>query len=1185
MSFVHLHTHTEYSLLDGLTKIKELVKRAKELGMPAVAVTDHGTMFGTAEFYLAAKKEGIKPIVGCEVYVAKESRLKKERRQGMNHLILLAKNNTGYKNLCKLVSEAYLTGFYYKPRIDIELLKQYSEGLIGLSACLKGEIAERILNDDYNGAKEAAIRFNEIFGQGNFYLEMQSHDLPEDKIVNPQVLKLARELNIPPVATNDIHYLKKEDSKAHEVLLCIQTNKQLTDPDRMKYKEEKFYMKSREEMEEMFGFCPEALDNTLKIANMCEIELPNSLMLPDFQVPDGHDLNSYLRELASTRLEELIKEGKLDSRYTAKDYRERLEYELGILKEMGFPGYFLITWDFINYAKKNGIPVGPGRGSAAGSLVSYCLGITDVDPMRFDLLFERFLNPERKSMPDVDIDFCKIRREEVINYVKEKYGEEKVAQIITFNKMKGKSAIKDVARVLGYPAEEANRITTKLYPPGLGIDIKKALEESEELKNYKFSNERNKELFKFAERIEGTARHAGVHAAGVIIAPTDITNLAPIYVEPGSKSPVPIVQYDKDHAEGIGLLKMDFLGLKTLSVIDIAINLIMERHGLTREEIRKGFDNYTDQKVFELFRNGDTEGIFQFESAGMQTLLKKMQPDKIEDLIACNAMYRPGPIQSGMLDSYIRRRSGQEKVEYDFPELEEVLKETYGIIIYQEQVMLIAVNIAGYSLGQADNLRKAMGKKKADVMEKQKVIFLEGAKKKGFDPEKSKKLFELMEGFAQYGFNKSHSAAYGILAYHTAWLKAHYPIEFSTAVLIMEQESTSSVEDILKFKPMLEKLKIKLLPPNINSSRKSFTISDDGILFGLGAVKAVGSAAIDTIIEQRDKDGPFKDFKDFLSRVDLRKVNKKVVESLISSGALDCLGETRKYMTDNLEMSIKEAAKLAEEKRMGLRGMFVLTPIEDNSEEEEQKDKKRLEEWDRMELLEKEMEVLGFYASGHPLDQVAKELKRFSTMNSATLKKLAKEKEEENMANEESEQEKLPPHKREKLEVTMGGIVRKLGFRKDKRGRKMAMFTLEDLTGQTKVIAFSSVFPDPENKRKRGIANIYDVLTEGNWVFIKGNVDLSRNDPSVLLNDIVPFNEFVMNRSHTIVIDINDSENLPMLKKYLENFKGNDLITFFKVNVNKETSVLIRAGDNFKLSSEVLDGDAFLELGFTYSFH
>jgi len=1184
MSFVHLHTHTEYSLLDGLTKIRELVKTAKELGMPAIAVTDHGTMFGSAEFYLAAKKVGIKPIIGCEVYVAKESRHKKQKGHGMNHLILLAKNNTGYKNLCKLVSEAYLTGFYYKPRIDIELLRKHSEGLIGLSACLKGEIAEKILNDDYNGAKEAALRFNEIFGQGHFFLEMQNHDLPEDKVVNPKVLKLARELDIPPIATNDIHYLKKEDSKVHEVLLCIQTNKQLIDPDRMKYKEEKFYLKSREEMEELFNFCPEALDNTLKVAEMCEIELPNSLLLPDFEVPKGHDLNSYLRELASTRLEELIANNKLDGVHSEKVYRERLEYELDILKQMGFPGYFLITWDFINYSKENGIPVGPGRGSAAGSLVSYCLGITDVDPLQFNLLFERFLNPERKSMPDVDIDFCKIRREEVIKYVQEKYGEEKVAQIITFNKMKGKSAIKDVARVLGYPAEEANRVTTKLYPPGLGIDIKKALEESEELRNFKFANERNKELFRFAERIEGTARHAGVHAAGVIIAPTDITDLAPVYVESGSKSPVPIVQYDKDHAEGIGLLKMDFLGLKTLSVIDIAIKLIIERHGLTKEKIRHGFDNHTDQKVFELFRQGDTEGIFQFESAGMKNLLKKMHPDKIEDLIACNAMYRPGPIQSGMLDTYIRRRSGQEKVEYDFPELEDVLKETYGVIIYQEQVMLIAVNIAGYSLGQADNLRKAMGKKKIEVMEKQKTIFLEGADKKGFDPEKSRKLFELMEGFAQYGFNKSHSAAYAILAYHTAWLKAHYPIEFSTAALTMEQESSSSVDEILKFKPMLEKLKIRLLPPHINKSRRTFTISEEGILFGLGAVKAVGTAAIDTIIEQRDKGGDFKDYRDLLSKVDLRKVNKKVVESLISSGALDCLNETRKYMTDNLEMSIKEAAKLNEEKKMGLRGMFVLTPIDKNENIEMEEDKFRKKEWDRMELLEKEMDVLGFYASGHPLDDVSKELRRFSTINSATLKKLAKEKEEEDALSNE-EKEEIPFYKRDYLEVTIGGIIRKMQYRNDKRGQRMAMFSLEDLTGQTPIVVFSSVFPNPEKPRKNSIANINDLLVEGNWVFIKGKVDLSRNNPSILLNSIVPFQDFVKTRSHTIVIEIDNKNNLPMLKQYLENYKGSDLKTFFQVHIDNEESVLIRSANNFNLSTEFLDQDAILELGYTYSFH
>ncbi len=1167
MTFVHLHNHTEYSLLDGLTNVKEMIQRAKELGMPAIAITDHGTMFGIAEFYLEARKAGIKPILGCEVYVAQGSRLEKQKGARMNHLVLLAKNNVGYQNLCKLVSEGFLSGFYYKPRIDLELLEQHSEGLIGLTACLKGEIPELILNDCYEDAKKAALRFQKIFGKGHFYLEMQDHDIPAEKKLLPEIVKLAREVDIPLVATNDMHYLKREDSEVHDILLCLQTNRLLSDENRMKYAPYKFYLKSREEMEALFSYCPEALDNTLKIAEMCDVELPSKMMLPEFKPPDGQALDDYLEQLAKEGLEKLKEAGKLDNTIPMERYTERLQTELDVLKMKGFAGYFLITWDFIRFAKEHDIPVGPGRGSAAGSLTAYCMSITDVDPLRYKLLFERFLNPERTSMPDIDIDFCKNRREEVITYVKEKYGEERVAQIVTFNRMKAKLAIKDVARVMGYPAAEANRITTKLYPPGLNVPLKQALEDSDELRAFRDENDLNRQLFDYVARIENTARHAGVHAAGVIITPRPITELAPVFVEPTSKSPVPVVQYDKNLAEGIGLLKMDFLGLKTLSVIDIAMELITSRHKVTRSEIREAFTNVNDNKVFELFQNSDTQGIFQFESSGMRGLLKSLHPNKIEDLIACNAMYRPGPIGSGMLDGYIRRRNKQEDVTYSLPELKPILEETHGIILYQEQVMLIAVEVAGYSLAQADILRKAMGKKKKKVMEEQKKIFLKGAEERNVDPKKAEELMDTMAQFAEYGFNKSHSAAYALLAYQTAWLKAYYPVEFATAVLRMEQASSTKVGDILKFKPMLEHMEIALLPPDINQSESSFTIVENEILFGLGAVKGVGSSAIDVIIEERNTNGSFKSFDDFLSRMDTRKANKKVMESLIMAGAFDCLGEKRKHLSETLEVSMRFASKKNEERRMGQRSLFDTLP---EPESARTKPATEHEEWDKMELLEKEMDVLGFYASGHPLDEVAGELRRFSTLSTADIHA---------MMDDLEGSEPVPAFRSET--VVVGGMLRNLQFRTDRRGRKMASFILEDLTGRVNVVIFASKFPG-ENQGKGAISNLTELLENGQRVFVSGKLDLARSSPSILLDDIRGFDSFVKGGAATLSIEVRSADQLNQLRLALEPYHGNDLKLFFKVEVGAKI-VWVRSADQYNLSADVLSTSVLNDLGFSYA--
>ena len=1167
MSFVHLHTHTEYSLLDGLTKIKPMIKRAKELGMPAIAVTDHGAMFGIAEFYLAAKSEGIKPILGCEVYVARGSRLNKERRKGgMNHLVLLAKNNKGYQNLCTLVSRAYTEGFYYKPRIDIELLREYNEGLIGLSACLKGEVSEAILNKDIEHAKKAAKRFEEIFGRGNFFLEIQDHGLEDEKFVMPQMIKLARELNIPIVATNDVHYLSKEDSFVHDVLLCIQTNKLLTDGDRMKYAPEKFYFKSREDMEELFGFIPEALDNTLKIAGMCDVELPSKMMFPDFEVPEGYNLDTYLKKLAYDGLVKLRESGKLSKDIPFEEYEKRFEKEFEVITTKGFAGYFLIVWDFINYAKQNNIPVGPGRGSAAGSLIAFTLGITDVDPLRYKLLFERFLNPERKSMPDIDIDFCKLKREDVINYVKEKYGESRVSQIATISRMKGKSAFKDVARVMGVAASEANMVTTKLFPSGSKVTISMAIEESKEFRDYMDSSAEKKKLVETALKIEDTARHAGIHAAGVIIAPRPIQELAPVYIETKSKAPVPIVQYDKKYVEKIGLLKMDFLGLKTLSIIDYCEKLVFERHGVTKEELEKEMEKLNDDEVFEIFRKGETQAIFQFESHGMRGLLRKMKPTVIEDLIAANAMYRPGPMQSGLLDSYIKRKHGLEKKDYFIDDLKDTLEETYGTIIYQEQIMLIAQKLAGYSLGEADILRRAMGKKQMDVMMEQQEKFLNGGIERGYPKEKLEKLFEIMVGFAEYGFNKSHSTAYAILAYKTAYLKVKYPIEFATAVLTLEQMSTTKVEDILKIKPMLESLGIKLFPPDINKSGESFTIVGDNILFGLGAIKGVGGAALESILEERKK-GSYKSFSDFLKRVDLRKVNKKVVESLIMSGAFDSFGDKRKYLFETLEIQMKQAQKEQEEKRRGLIPLFEIDDGEDENRDEQP-------EWEKAELLEREFEVLGFYASGHPLDDYSKELRRFSTMSVREILDLF-----------DMEEEDKGYIQNEVFSVIVGGMIKNVRFKNDKKGRKMANFDLEDLTGKIDVVAFGSSFREnfKDNPGRNVIENLSDMLMQEKGVFfVFGSVNLKKDRPGIVLNKLVPYDSMIKEEARMLVVEVKNGEQVDILKKEFELYKGDDLSLFFLVKFEGKR-VVIRAGEKYRLSYDVLDSGVFRNLGVTFS--
>jgi len=886
-NFVHLHLHSHFSLLDGANQLEAVVRRAAELKMPALALSDHGNLFGAVQFHDLALQYGVKPIIGCEVYVAREGRKSKNGRSDQsNHLVLLAKDATGYRNLVKLVSLGYLEGFYYRPRIDLELLQEHSEGLVGLSACLKGIVAWNLLQDQYSAAREGAGKLAEIFGPSNFYLELQDHGLEEQKKVNSHVMTLARELDLPLVATNDCHYLTQEDSFAHDVLLCIQTGKTIHDENRLRYSTNEFYFKNAEEMESVFAHVPEALSNTLEVAEKCTFELgePENIF-PEFQVPSDHTLDSYFGKVVQDGFESRLQRlkpkeslGKL--RYPLSQYKKRLLQEVEIIKRMQFSGYFLIVWDFIRYARENQIPVGPGRGSVAGSLVSYAMGITDVDPLQYDLLFERFLNPERVTPPDIDIDFCMLRRGEVIDYVTSKYGRENVSQIITFGTMAARGAIRDVGRGLDIPYAEVDKIA-RLVPQTPDTTLEMAVQRVKELKEAAQSGSPYAQLIQVAQQLEGLARHASTHAAGVVIAPRPLIDLIPLYKS--TKDEI-TTQYSMTDLERLGLLKMDFLALTTLTVIHQTVTQVKDQLGVTLALDELDLD---EQETFKLFCEGKTTGIFQFESSGMRDILRRLQPSRFEDLIALNALYRPGPIQGGMIDDFIGRRHGQVKIEYEVAELDQILKETYGVIVYQEQVMQIASKLAGFSLGAADLLRRAMGKKKKKVMQAQRKQFLSGCKEKGIPASKAERIFKLMEQFAGYGFNKSHSTAYALLAYQTAYLKTHYPVQFMAALLTSEMSNT---DKIVKHLAECKEMGIRILPPDINASQLDFLASGKDIKFGLAAIRNVGESAIRAILRCRPKGDDFTSFSEFCENVDLRVVNKRALESLIKAGSFDSLG-------------------------------------------------------------------------------------------------------------------------------------------------------------------------------------------------------------------------------------------------------------------------------------------------------
>ncbi len=1075
--FVHLHCHTDYSLLDGACEISQLMTLAEEQKMPSVAMTDHGNLFGAVEFYNEAKKHGIHPVIGCEVYVAQQGHTNKSDTNRYNHLVLLCENQEGYRNLIQLVSTGYLDGFYYKPRIDKDLLNRHSKGLIALSACLRGDINETLMADKYEDAKRLAYEYQDMFGKNNFFLELQDHGLDEDKQVMPLVHRLAADTSMPLVVTNDSHYLRHDDARAHEIMLCIQTGKTISDPNRMRFTQNAFYLKSRAEMMSLFGEVEHALDRTWDIAQRCNIKLdPVAEPFPKFPIPENHTTDTFFEYVARQgfekrreRLEALAKQGAL--KHDLKEYAERLDREIKTIQQMKFSGYFLIVWDFIRYSKQKGIPVGPGRGSAAGSLVSYAMEITDIDPLAYGLLFERFLNPERISMPDIDIDFCTRGRGEVIQYVTEKYGREQVAQIITFGSLAARAAIKDVGRALEMGFGDVEKVTKLIPTQPLNIKLKEAREVEPQIDDLARKDPRLKEVLDVAQRLEGMARNAGMHAAGVVISPQPLKELVPLYKTNRDEI---VTQYDMVGLEKLGLLKMDFLGLTTLTIISDALALIEKHRGvkMSIEDIPID-DQYTYQNIFH---KAYTSGVFQFESGGMRDILRRYQPDRVEDLIALNALYRPGPM--GMIDDFIDRKHGRKEVVYDLPEMKEILEETFGVMVYQEQVMQISNRLAGYSLGDADLLRRAMGKKKVEEMQKQRARFLEGARKNGHPVKKAEKIFDLMEKFAGYGFNKSHSAAYAYLAFVTAYLKAHYPTEFMSALLTSETGNTAKV---VKYISECREMNIQVLPPDVNRSFLTFTPDKDAIRFGLGAIKNVGGPAVESIVNARAEGGDFTSLYDFCERVDLSAVNRRMVESLIKAGAMDSLDGTRAQYFAVLDSAIETGLRTAKDKASGQSGLFadlianepVAHPLPN------------VKDWTDREKLAGEKELLGFYVTGHPLDEYADKATDLASHLTSGLEGLAKS-----------------------TEVALCGIMTGINRRRNKEGKLWASLQIEDREGNIEAMVFTTQYERLQNE-----------LNEDKAVLIRGLVYPEENaPPKISVQDIIPLENARVNLPSLISI-------------------------------------------------------------------
>ena len=1121
--FVHLHVHTEYSLLDGSIKIKNIMKRTKELGMDSIAITDHGSMFGVVQFYKEAKKHGVKPILGSEVYVAIDKYTDRDPKdKNQYHLVLLAETNEGYQNLMKIVSEGYVNGFYYKPRVDHDILRKYSKGIIALSACLGGEIAQHILNNNVVKAKEIALEYEDIFGKDNYFIELQDYGMEDQRRVNRELIKISKDTGIPLVATNDVHYLKKEDARVHDVLLCIQTAKTVDETDRMKFPTNEFYLKSPEEMQNIFSDNTKALENTAWIADRCNVELDfNTLHLPGFDVPEGFTNEAYLKHLTLEGLNNRYKD-------ITQEIEDRFNYEFNTIIQMGYTDYFLIVWDFIKFAKDNGIMVGPGRGSAAGSIVSYALGIIDIDPLEYGLIFERFLNPERVSMPDIDIDFCYERREEVIQYVVEKYGSDRVAQIATFGTMAARGAIRDVGRAINMPYGQVDSIA-KQIPMDLGMNIDKALEVNKSLRDIYEDDNEVENLIDLARAVEGLPRHTSTHAAGVLISKEPVTNYVPLLKNGDSLT----TQFNMIELEELGLLKMDFLGLRTLTVIRDAVTLIRENKG-----IEVDFDNinYEDPLVLEMFAKAETLGIFQFESPGMRAFLKELRPNVFENLIAANSLFRPGPMNQ--IPTFVACKHDPSKIEYLHPKLEHILDVTYGCIVYQEQVMQIVRDIGGYSMGRADLVRRAMGKKKMDVMEEERKNFiygqvdesgkviLTGAIRNGVDEKSASKIYDLMIDFANYAFNKSHSAAYAVVAYRTAWLKYYYPVEFMAALISSVMGNTNSVSLYIQ---ECKRLGIEILPPDVNESYNKFTVLDGKIRYGLSAVKNVGVNFIHAVVKAREQ-GRFKSFTDCIEkieRVDSSSMNKRAVESLIKCGAMDSLGGNRAQFLAIFEKTIDG---IHADRRRNIEGQFsIFDTVDESISKDNLPD---LKEFPKNILLTMEKEMVGIYISGHPLEPYKSELEKISTITTFDL-----------LNNGDEIGEKLDGPK-DGERVVIGGIIVEKKNKITKNNNMMAFITLEDLYGAIECIVFPTTF-DRYNK----------YLKEDGLIVIDGRISMSEvEEPKILVEKIRELNMYNRGKLYLKISTSSVANVFNSIKEILRKYKG-DTPVYIYIEKEKKTIV------------------------------
>lgn len=1131
MEFTHLHVHTEYSLLDGSSKIKEITSRAKELGMKSLAITDHGVMYGVIDFYKAAKEVGIKPILGCEVYVAPGSRFDKQPGESESryyHLVLLAENNTGYKNLMKIVSRGFTEGFYYKPRVDYEVLEQFHEGIIALSACLAGEVQRYLARGMYEAGCEAAKRYEGIFGKGNFFLELQDHGIPEQKYVNPQLIRMSQELGIDLVCTNDVHYTYAQDADAHDILLCIQTGKKVTDENRMRYDGGQYYLKSPEEMAELFPYAPQALENTCKIAERCNVEIEFGVTkVPHFEVPQGFDSWTYLNHLCN--------EG-MKRRYPDADEekKKRLEYELSVIHKMGYVDYFLIVWDYINYAKTHGIAVGPGRGSAAGSIVSYCLGITDIDPIKYSLIFERFLNPERVSMPDIDVDFCYERRQEVIDYVVEKYGKDCVVQIVTFGTMAARAVIKDVGRVLDLPYAMVDNIA-KMVPREIGITIDKAIQENPDLRNAYENDAQVHDLIDKSKRLEGLPRHASMHAAGVLISQKAVDEYVPVAT--GSDGAV-VAQFVMTTLEELGLLKMDFLGLRTLTVIQDAEKLARKKN----PEFSIDNINYEDKNVYDMISTGKCEGIFQLESAGMKNFMKELKPQSIEDLIAGISLYRPGPMD--FIPQYIKGKNNPGDITYDCPMLEPILKPTYGCIVYQEQVMQIVRDLAGYSLGRSDLVRRAMSKKKTSVMEKERQNFIYGNPEEnvpgcisnGIDEKTANKIYDDMIDFAKYAFNKSHAACYAVVAYQTAYLKTYYPVEFMAALMTSVVDNTDKVAGYIY---ACRQMNIQMLPPDVNTSDMEFSVEDNAIRFGLSAVKSLGRPTIKAIIDERNK-SRFTSMQDFISRL-YTDLNKRTLENLIKSGAFDTFGNNRRQMMSVYARMLDNEAKQGKDAISGQMSLFDLVDESEKSQFEIKMPD--VSEYTKEDILAFEKEVLGVYVSGHPLDEYAAMWKKHISAMSTDF---------------EIDDETGEPKVKVDSKATIGGMIMAKSVKPTKTGQLMAYLTIEDLVGAVEVIVFPRTF------------STYRNIIEGtDKLFITGRVNANADENAKLIcESVVPFEDVPRKLWIRFASEEEYLKKAADLAEELKYSDGKDSIIIYCTKENKR--IALPQSRNIRITPDIL---------------